>query len=439
MVYKLSSGYINIGEIFIYIIFLIWGVIMKFNPFKEKGIPMEKQIQSWSKVSPMPYDKKKLDPYSKARVILMNGIEVEAAMFLHQFHRNCKDNDLRRELAQGRFIEQLHQKKMNWQSPPDETILESTIGYEQLAVDLTAWLAQNEPDKNVKASLDFALLEDFDHLYRYANLLAMDEGIKAEELVGKYTEIMPGRPTIAHHRYPMDNVKTPTNFKKAHIQTKLNTKIIVAGEQQTMNFYNNVGPLYKNALGRDLYLEIAMVEEEHVAQYGSLLDPTASWLENMLLHEYTECYLYYSFYQTELDKDLKALWEEQLHQELTHLQNAAMLLEKHEKKSYLDVVEEEFPSILELKPNVEYVREVLANTVSMTNNKEDYIDVKELDKDSNFLSHQRVINRGSVPSNKVIEDYIAANGEDYRYEKKEHPIEKLADRKKDNTTVGIKE
>lgn len=413
------------------------GVIMKFSPFKEKGTSIEKQIQAWSEVIPQPYDKENIDPYSKARIILMNGIEVEAAMFLHQFHRNCNNNDLRRQLAQSRFIEQLHQKKMNWQSPPDESILETTIGYEQLAVDLTAWLAQNEPDKNVKASLDFALLEDFDHLYRYANLLAMDEGIKAEKLVGKYTEIMPGRPTIAHHRHPKDNVKTHTDFKKANIQTKLNTQIIVAGEQQTMNFYNNVGPIYKNSLGRDLYLEIAMVEEEHVTQYGSLLDPNASWLENMLLHEYTECYLYYSFYQTETDNKLKLLWEEQLNQELTHLQTAAKLLEKYEKKSYLEVVEEEFPSILELKPNVEYVREVLKNTVSFTNNEEGYIDVNELSKDSRFISHQKIINNEYVPSHEVIQEHIKHEDKDYRFEVEKHPIKELQNRKEDNIVIGI--
>ena len=55
--------------------------------------------------------------------------------------------------------------------PLDETILEHTIGYEQLAVDLTADMAQKEPNSFVKAQLDFALVEDFDHLYRYADLL----------------------------------------------------------------------------------------------------------------------------------------------------------------------------------------------------------------------------------------------------------------------------
>ena len=42
--------------------------------------------------------------------------------------------------------------------PIDETLLETTIGYEQLAVDLTAFLAKRSVDKNVKNALDFALL-----------------------------------------------------------------------------------------------------------------------------------------------------------------------------------------------------------------------------------------------------------------------------------------
>ena len=165
-----------------------------------------------------------------------------------------------------------------------------------IAVDLTAWLALNEPDPYVKQALDFALLEDFDHLYRFANLLDLDEQIPAELLVKSYVDITPGRPTIAEHRHPFDSVKYPADFSTASNRTKLNALIIVAAEQQTMNFYMNLGPFYYNDLGRQLYQEIAMIEEQHVTHYGSLLDPTCTWLENLLLHEYMECYLYYSFY-----------------------------------------------------------------------------------------------------------------------------------------------
>ena len=52
-----------------------------------------------------------------------------------------------------------------------------------------------------------------------------------------------------------------------------------------MNFYMNIGQYYTSNLGRQLYQEIALVEEEHVSQYGSLIDPNQTWLENLLNHE----------------------------------------------------------------------------------------------------------------------------------------------------------
>ena len=54
----------------------------------------------------------------------------------------------------------------------------------------------------LKQALDFALLEDFDHLYRYANLYDLIDGGDAAELTGRLTEITPGRPTILEHRHP---------------------------------------------------------------------------------------------------------------------------------------------------------------------------------------------------------------------------------------------
>ena len=184
---------------------------------------------------------------------------------------------------------------------------EETITYEQLAVDLTARLAKCEPDPYVKQALDFALLEDFDHLYRYANLLEMEQGIYAEWLVGRYTEIMPGRPTISHHRFPKDNVRKSINSKLADVQTVLDTMIITAAEQQTMNYYMNVGSFYHSDLGRKLYTEIAMIEEQHVTGYGSLMDPSSTWFESWVMHEYTECYLYYSCYEDESDERIKKI------------------------------------------------------------------------------------------------------------------------------------
>ncbi len=411
------------------------------NPFLEKPVDIEKTLSNWKNLYPKAYDKNQTDPYTKTRIILMNGTEYDANWFSHCFQRHTDDIELRQNLALCRFIEKQQQQKLSMLKPVDETQLETTIGYEQLAVDLTAELAKREKDFYVKQALDFALLEDFDHLYRYADLLEFDDGIKAEKLVGKYTEIMPARPTVAHHRHPIDNVKYNITTSKREKQTVLDTMIITAAEQQTMNYYMNLSGFYKNDYGRKLFEEICLVEEEHVTQYGSLMDSNASWFEMALWHEYTECYLYWSCYETETDKYIKKIWEENLIMEIAHLHAAKNLLNKYDKKDYIEVIGDkgEFPEPISLHENIGYVRGILNDTVQFTGDKTDYKNIKDLKQNARYFSYQKIVNEpvSSVPSHTVIKNYIAKNGKDYRYETEENPIPSLRSRTKDNVLVGV--
>ena len=310
------------------------------NPFTHQSKPVEEYFLNWDKMYPEPYNKKEVSPWTKVRVILMNGTEFESVWFLHQFARHTSDNDLKRDLALVRAQEQQQQKRISVLKPIDETVLEETIGYEQLAIELTAILAKGETNKENKKALDFALLEDFDHLYRFANLLKMDYGIDAENLSGHYTEIMPGRPTISEHRHPYDHVRRSMTNEDEKDFSKLVASIITAAEQQTMNFYMNMAQMYKNDLGRRLYQEIGMIEEEHVTQYESLKDPTCSWFECWVMHEYTECYLYYSMKEQETCKHIKKIWEEHFEMEVAHLKLALSYLRKYTKKDIKDLFKE---------------------------------------------------------------------------------------------------
>ena len=411
---------------------------MSFNPFEEKPEKIEKGLCDFAKMYPENYDKDSTDPYTKTRVILMNGTEFESVWCGHNFSRNCPDNDLRRELALIRKVEQIQQKRISALKPINESILETTIGYEQLAVDLTAIMAENEKDPVVKSALDFALLEDFDHLYRYANLLDMDDGIHAERLVGEYTEITPGRPTVSEHRHPFDELSYWIDNKTADPLTKLHACIITAAEQQTMNYYMNIGCFYKNDLGRKLYSEIAMIEEQHVTRYGGLKDPTLTYLENCLNHEYTECYLYYSCMQDESDPEIKKIWELHLTQEISHLHKIAELLKKYEKRDWQEVITKpEFPKLLHFKPNKEYVRNIISETVNMTAEMEEYVDSCKYSSDR-FANVQNIMNKNieETPSHATISTYISKHGKDYRYEDSPNPCKELQNRELDNTTVG---
>lgn len=409
------------------------------NPFQESGISAEKSFHNWRRLFPAAYDKNTASPYTKTRIILANGTEFEANWFSHRFARHTDNADLKRALALSREIEKEQQIKISLLKPKNENVLEHTIAYEQLAVDLTAFLAKRETDTHVRQALDFALLEDFDHLYRYANLLEMTDGVLAEHLVGGYTEIMPGRPTVAHHRHPTDNVRLPINAKTAKTHTVLDQMIITAAEQQTMNYYMNVATFGGDDPARRLYQEIALVEEEHVTHYESLGDPHTTWAECWLWHEYCECYVYWSNYMTETDAAMKALWEEQLHYEIGHLHTAAAWLQKLEGKEVTEVIPDPvFPKPVALGENVEYVRRILADTVQFTTDKENYVKVDDLPADAAFFSYQQCKNNDmeEVPSHRIIQSHITAFGQDYRAVKKPAPVKALSDVRHDNTDVG---
>ena len=408
-----------------------------FNVTPKKGTEV---IVPWECFWPESYDKHKADPYTKTRIILMNGTEFENVWFSHQFQRHIVDNDLRRTLALLRRSEQQQQKILCHLKPVDETPLEHTIAYEQLAVDLTAHLAKRVSDPGIKAALDFALLEDFDHLYRYADVLDMKQQVKAEKLVGGYTEIMPGRPTISHHRHPNDDVRFPVTDPNAPMFDVLATNIITAAEQQTRNYYMNTSALADDELTRRLYQEIGMIEEQHVTHYGSLLNPNMTWLENLLWHQYVECYLYWSCHETETDPRIRKLWAEMFEQELCHLNIATELLRRYENKDWQQVIKGsgEFPEPILLTSNIDYVRSVLDATVNLTSCRENYADVGCLDHGADFFEYQQRVNEPvqNVMSHKAIEEYIRLNGRDYRFQTDEHPVEELRDRRHDNTAVG---
>ncbi|MBE5736741.1 MAG: hypothetical protein E7356_05280 [Clostridiales bacterium] len=410
------------------------------NPFETPTKPVADYFMDWSKMYPKSYNKKTTSPFTKTRIILLNGTEFESNWFLHQFARNCDDMKLKQEIAIIRNQEQQQQKRISCLKPLNENILEETIAYEQLAIELTAILARNEVCPNNKAALDFALLEDFDHLYRFANLLHMDYGIDADVMVGQYTEIMPGRPTINEHRHPMDNVRLPMDSTKADPYTKLVAGIITAAEQQTMNFYMNMAQTYKNHLGRRLFAEIGMVEEEHVTQYESLKDPNCTWLEQWVMHEYTECYLYYSCMLDESDDYIRSIWQDHFEMEVAHLKRVCELLEEYEGTKVSSVIPNpEFPTLLKFGENKAYIRDVL-KTVGITSVEDEYIPVKDLEKDHRFFNHLKITNRQpeDVASHEVIEAHIASYGEDYRFETKAHPIKSLQNRTADNITAGTK-
>ncbi len=266
-----------------------------------------------------------------------------------------------------------------------------TLGYEQVAVDLTQ-------------TYEFGLLEDFDHLYRYANLYELLEGKQAEQMVQQLTEVMPGRPTMYHHRHPVDNLRKHYEKHTVHPLSRLHALTITAAEQQTMNFYMNMGHRYVEPLARSLYLEIAQVEEEHVTQYESLLDPAESWFEQLVHHEYNECYLYYSFMQQESDAGVQALWELHLNMEIEQLRQACELMKRQTGMEPEQILPAEIPEPIVFQTNKAYVRQVLADQCDLTALGTGYV----WDAHERFLANLAAVNGSdgnqAIPSEQVIDE-----------------------------------
>src|SRR4051812_35301953 len=117
---------------------------MAIDLFRTKGTPVDRQRFTWRELVQAPYSKLDDDAFTRVRVILMNGIEAEAVRFSHSCAR--MNTELQRPLAEVRRVEQHQQTLVNWLNPADQSPLETTLGFEQVAIELTASLAQHEPD-----------------------------------------------------------------------------------------------------------------------------------------------------------------------------------------------------------------------------------------------------------------------------------------------------
>ncbi|HZD43616.1 MAG TPA: hypothetical protein VE134_06105, partial [Methanomicrobiales archaeon] len=290
----------------------------QFKPFGMEGMPMQDQYMSWNDMIQAPYNKSSVDAYTRTRVILMNGIENNSVLTSHAIERMCDVPEIKQKLAEIRRVDSQQQQTVNWLNPADQSVLETTLGYEQVAVDLTANLAKNEPDPYVKQTLDYALIEDFDHLFRYGCLIEILEGGNPDSIVQGKTEVKPGRPTSIEHRHPLESMRKHYDKDDASIKTKMNYITITSGEQQTELFYKSHGFMYPDDLARKLYAEIAEIEEQHVTQYGLLGDPTETMLEKAALIQLCEAYNYYSCAQTEPDSRIRGIWEDFAKMEITH-------------------------------------------------------------------------------------------------------------------------
>jgi rubrerythrin len=375
---------------------------MGLNLHRDKGTPLDRQRFTWKELVQPPYSKLDDEAFTRVRVILMNGIESEALRFSHACAR--MNAGLQLPLARVRRVEQHQQTLVNWLNPADQTPLETTIGFEQVAIEVTSSVAQVEPDPYLAQVYRFGLLEDFDHMYRYGALMDRVEGRDPNSLLQSYTDILPGRPTSIEHRHPGDDLRRPYDRRRAAPVTKLNALTIMAGEHQTHDYYMTVGPTFADPVARQLYAEIASIEEQHVTQYESIIDASETWLEKWLLHEATEAYNYWSCVESEGNPRIKRIWERFLDYELGHVRLVAELFEKTERRDAAEVLPDRFPEPIQYTSHREFVRQVLRDEVRLSAVAAEFVDRDE--ETAETREYRAQLNSDGSPSDTVSAGYV---------------------------------
>jgi hypothetical protein len=381
---------------------------MALDILKERGVPLDRQVFTWREMAGPPYSKLDDDAFTRVRVILMNGIEAESVRFSHLCARMNKALQL--PLARVRRIEQHQQTMVNWLNPPDMSPLETTIGYEQTAIEFTAALAQQEPDPYLAQVYRFGLLEDFDHMYRFAALMDRLEGKDPNNILQSYTDIRPGRPTVVEHRDPADDLRDNYDRLTAAPLTKLNAYSLMAAEHQTHDYYMNIGPLFADPMARQLYAEIASIEEQHTSQYESIIDPNETWMEKWLLHEAMEVYTYWSCLQQESNNTIKGIWQRFLDYELGQLHFVMELMRDLEQRDPEDLLPATMPEPIKFESQRGFVRQTLEREVDLRAFGTQFIDARQEAPDAPSARYRRQLNGDGSPSEMVGAGYLWVPG-----------------------------
>ncbi|WP_122407307.1 hypothetical protein [Pseudomonas viridiflava] len=371
------------------------------NLLDNKGIPLDKQHFTWKEMAGKPISKLDDDAFTRVRVILINGVESDALRLKHfgsRFHKALRD-----PLAQVRRAEQHQMTMVNWLLSADHSPLETTVAYEQTAIEITAAVAQTEPDPYQAQTYRFGLLEDFDHLYRYSAMLDRLEGKDANNILQGYTDLVPGRPTSEHHRAPQDDLRENYQKDQAELITKIHAALITAAEYQTHDYYMNIGPTFADPVARALYAEIASVEEQHVTQYGSLQDPSETFIEKWLIHEAMEVYAYASCAEQEDNPRIKAMWERFVDYELGHLNFACELFKNLERRDPAEILGGQLPEMIAFKSQRDFVRTTLAAEVDLRAHGINY--VNKQDESQASLDYRARLNAQGVPASVASAGY----------------------------------
>ncbi|RYF74687.1 MAG: hypothetical protein EOO29_24880 [Comamonadaceae bacterium] len=379
---------------------------MTLNLFQDRGVRLDNQRMSWKDMAGRPISKLDDDAFTRVRAILMNGLELDSLRTKQVALR--MNANARVQLAQLMRVEQHQATTINWLISADHSPLETTIAYEQTAIEVTAAVAQLEPDAYLAQGYRYALLEDFDHLYRYSALLDRLEGKDANNITQGYTDIVPARETWLHHRAAEHDLLEPYG-PDAALSTKLHALTLTGGEYQTHDYYMNIGPVFADPVARQLYAEIASVESQHITHYGSMLNPHESPMEKLLICEACEVWNYAGCAAQESNPRVRAIWERFLDYELGHFQLVMELFKNAERRDPAEVLGTgALPAFIQFQSQRDFVRKVVDAEVQLRKDGTRFVGPEA--EGASSLTYRDAVNSGGSPSRAASATYTWTPG-----------------------------
>ena len=391
------------------------------NPYETAPLPLSRGLRDWQTLLPEPAELSGL-PLSRARLLL-------AAAFFESAPPPQEGEEARRQAALIRRVERelrLRFLSLAGHEKPCERLL---LALFMLNV-LTVAAAQREEPNRARAAMDFLLPENSDMLYRTANLLSLEYGVSADAVLCGGAELMPGRPCIAAHRHPYDDVQPPLAGLETHPRTYVSLHVLHAAARAVSRMAADA-LWVRSTRARALYAELSLILSEHATQYGGLLgvEPPA---RGLALRAYAGCSLFDDLAAQEEVPALRAAFAEAEEACCAHLHKAAALL--GEAPPFADLP---LPPPLTLRPDKGYIRGALRD-VGTTLRRGCRLPVGALPAGADFFRYQQRMNADvpSVPSHAVVMAHIRKKGQDFRCELAPHPVEMLRNRAVDQVQVG---
>src|SRR3712207_7217447 len=115
-----------------------------------------------------------------------------------------------------------------------------------------------------------------------------------------------------------------------------------------------------------------------------------------------EVYNYFHCYEQETDQRIRAIWEEFLAMELTHLQLWGDILRKYEGRDPEVLFGTTMNVEFKFTENKEYLQHVLDFQRDVRQRDHGYAMLDELPPDWPSFSYQRVVNEGGAPSEVIV-------------------------------------